>query len=296
VADLQKSQAMITPEEEAYILEHAYVPEHCIRLMTHVSGGEPFLMDDFFICRKDNWIILVGYPLEDNFTAQKFETVFSEIKDRFRPDFISLVAPAVPNSLASICRESESDAYFTLKTQEPVIRSDVKRNLRKADQNLRVDLSSSMQEAHRELMREFVTRVAPSERVKRLLFKMPEFVTGADKAFVLNVWNKADKLAAFYVVDIEAGQFSNYIIGCHSKKNYVLGASDLLLFELINLSLEYNKPYIHLGLGVNAGIRRFKEKWGARPTRRYEMCELVLKKPSLFEMIISLGRLRSSDE
>ena len=119
---------------------------------------------------------------------------------------------------------------------------------------------------------------------------MPEFVAGADMAFVLNAWDKANRLSAFYVVDLEAERFSNYIIGCHSKKNYVIGASDLLLFELIDLSLEYEKNTIHLGLGVNAGIRRFKEKWGAVPTRRYEMCELTLKKPSVFKSILSWRR------
>jgi hypothetical protein len=121
---------------------------------------------------------------------------------------------------------------------------------------------------------------------------MPEFVVRADTAYVLNAWDKANKLAAFYVVDLEARQFSNYIMGCHSKKNYVLGASDLLLFELINLSLEYDKPYIHLGLGVNAGIRRFKAKWGAVPTRRYEMCELAGKRPSILDTLRAFGNLR----
>ena len=81
-------------------------------------------------------------------------------------------------------------------------------------------------------------------------------------------------------------------MGCHSKKNYVRGASDLLLFELINLSLEYDKPYIHLGLGVNAGIRRFKAKWGAVPTRRYDMGELVLKKPSILDTFRAFGKSR----
>ena len=108
----------------------------------------------------------------------------------------------------------------------------------------------------------------------------------------MNAWDKTDNLAAFYVIDLEARQFSNYIMGCHSKKNYVLGASDLLLFELINLSLEYDKPFIHLGLGVNAGVRRFKAKWGGVPLRRYEMCELVLRRPSLFETISSLLKHR----
>jgi hypothetical protein len=58
------------------------------------------------------------------------------------------------------------------------------------------------------------------------------------------------------------------------------------------LSLEYDKSYIHLGLGVNAGIRRFKAKWGAVPTRRYEMGELALKKPSILDTLRTLAKLR----
>jgi hypothetical protein len=278
---------MLTSDEEAYILENAYVPEHCIGLMTHVSGGEPFLIDDFFICRKENWIILIGYPLEDHFTPDQLEAVFAKVKKRFHPEFVSLVAPQMPPSLTAACRETESDAYFTLEAQKPVIRSPIKRNLRKARQNLRMEFSSGMQDVHRELMNEFVGRAQLPERVKKLLYKMPEFTAGSDKAFVLNAWDQANKLAAFYVVDLEARQFSNYIMGCHSKKNYVRGASDLLLFELINLSREYDKRYIHLGLGVNAGIRRFKAKWGAMPIRRYEMGELVLKKPTIFESFLA---------
>lgn len=286
---------MLTPRQEAYILDQAYVPEHCIRLMTHVSGGEPFLIDDFFMCRKENWIILIGYPLEDNLSSDRLKAVLSRIKKTLCPEFVSLIAPAVPPSLAAACRENQSDAYFTLETQQPVMRSAVKRNLRKARQNLRVELSAGMQDVHQELMHEFVARARPAERVRRLLHKMPEFVARTDTALVINAWDNANRLTAFYVVDLEAKRFSNYIIGCHSKRNYVLGASDLLLLELINLSSEYNKPYIHLGLGVNTGIRRFKVKWGAAPTRRYEMCELVLRKPSIFESISALRKFRSQD-
>ena len=281
---------MLTSDQEAYILNQAYVPEHCIRLMTLVSGAEPFLIDDHFICHKDNWIILIGYPLEDNFNSENLEAVLSKLRKKFNPDYISLIAPEMPSSLASDCQESESDVYFTLPTQQMVIRSPVKRNLRKARQNLRVASSSSMQEDHQQLMAEFIERAQPSDRVKRLLYKMPEFVARADKAFVLDARDKADKLAAFYVVDFEARLFSNYIIGCHSKTHYVLGASDLLLFELLNMSLEFNKDYIHLGLAVNAGIRRFKEKWGGVPSRRYEMCELAFQKPSILNAIFALGR------
>lgn len=281
---------MLTAEEQAYILEHAYVPEHCISLITGVSRSEPFLVDDFFACLKDSWIILIGYPLDDKFTTRKLEAVVSKIRKKFSPNRISLIAPELPASFASSCRESERDVYYTLQTQKPVIHSALKRNLKKARQHLRVESCPQMQQAHRELMQEFIERLQPPERVERLLFKMPEFVAGADRAFVLNAWDSQNNLCAFYVVDIEARPFSNYIIGCHSKKNYILGASDLLLFELINLSRDYDKHYIHLGLGINAGVRRFKEKWGGVPARRYAMCELVLKRQSILESILSLRK------
>jgi hypothetical protein len=67
---------MLTPEQEKYILTHAYVPEHTVGLMTSLSGGEGYLVDDFFLCRRDDWIVFVGYPLQDDFTSDKFHTWF----------------------------------------------------------------------------------------------------------------------------------------------------------------------------------------------------------------------------
>ena len=292
--NLPENQTMLTDQEKANILDQAYVPEHCICLMTQVSGGEPFLIDNFFICINKNWLILVGYPLEGNFSVDRLEAILAKVKKKFHPDFISLIAPEMPPSLAAACRERQSDIYYTLETRGPIMRSPLKRNLKKARQNLRVESSRCMHRVHQELMHEFIARNRLPDRVKRLFFKMPEFVACSDRARVLNAWDKKGKLAAFYVVDFEANRFSNYIIGCYSKKNYVLGASDLLLFELINLSRESDKLYIHLGLGINAGIRRFKEKWGGVSMCRYEMGELELKKPSLFEMLMSMGSLRFS--
>jgi len=37
---------MMTPEEEAYTLTRAYVPEHVVSLMTLISKGAPFLIED----------------------------------------------------------------------------------------------------------------------------------------------------------------------------------------------------------------------------------------------------------
>lgn len=276
---------MITAEEEEYILTNAYIPEHVVGLMTRVSGGEPFLIEDYFCCRKDDWIIVVGYPLQHDFIVNEFETIIDKTIKEFRPQYASLIAPELPPSLALSCRERESDHYYTLDIHSTNIRGSLRRIVNKAKQNVTVERSAELLEPHDALTREFIERAKPPLRIKQLLFKMPHYVGHARDSVVLNAWDKGNNLAAFYIVDLAAKDFSTYVIGCHSKKNYVLGASDLLSFEMINMSMEYGKNYIHLGLGVNEGIRKFKEKWGGMPTRRYEMCELVVRKPSILDAI-----------
>ena len=280
---------MLTHKEESYILTRAYVPEHVVGLMTYLSGGEPFLIENFFCCRKKDWIIVVGYPLEREFSLAEFEGVVENLKNQFRPKNISIIAPQILPSLLATSTENESDHYYTLAVDQFVLRSAVRRNLKKAREKLSVECAASMQADHEKLMGEFVERVKPAERVKNLFYKMPGFVRHSDSAWVLNAWDAHKHLAAFYVVDLAARDFSNYIIGCYSKQNYIVGASDLLLYELIQLSKAHQKNYLHLGLGVNDGIRRFKEKWGAKPTQPYEMCEIALKKPSIWDAIRAIG-------
>ena len=281
---------MLTPEQEQYILARAYVPEHTVSLITYLSGGEPFLIDDFFACRTKDWVILIGYPFETEFNASGLVRVVDKIKKQFNPELLSLIARELPSSIVPNCLESDSDHYYTLEVKNPVIRSVVRRNLKKARQALRLERASHLSKPHQMLMDEFIQRLHPPARVENMMSKLHGYLETCDSALVLNAWDHQNRLAAFYIIDLAAADFSNYIIGCYSRKNYVLGASDLLLDELIKLSAEYKKRYIHLGLGVNDGIRRFKTKWGARPTQPYKMCELRLRKPSLIKTILSLPK------
>ena len=279
---------MLTPDQESYILRHAYIPEHTVGLMTNISGGEGFLVDEFFLCHRDDWLIVVGYPLQGPFTLDNFESLLENIRADFKPARISLIAPQLPPRLDTDCSQRDSDYYYTLDSYPPVLGDAVKRNLKKAAGKLTVERAPRMGDAHRELITEFFNRVKPSERIKNLFSSMPGYVSTAPSAWVINAWYAEGALSAFYVIDLAAADFANYIIGCYSQKNYVRGASDLLVDELIKMSAENGKAYIHMGLGVSDGVRRFKEKWGARPTYPYEMCELVFKKPLLSQFLRSL--------
>ncbi|MBI4963300.1 MAG: hypothetical protein HY913_08485 [Desulfomonile tiedjei] len=278
---------MITNAEESEILSRAYVPEHIVKLMTLVSGGEPFLFRDYFCCRKGDLVIFVGYPLETEFRVDELERDFNELVKAFRPAKVSLVSPELPVSFSKSCTERNSDYYYTLDLHATSIPPDARRAVRRAVGGTVVERGRRLGQSHHDLACEFVDRVDLPERVGKLLFGMWDYVGQAEDSLVLNAWGPGNKLAAFYVIDLSAKRFVTYVIGCHSKKNYVRGASDLLFLEMIRIGKELNKEYIHLGLGVNEGIRRFKKKWGGVPSRKYEMSELMIRKPSFLDAIVS---------
>lgn len=272
---------MITLNEKKFILANASVPEHSVELMTSISEGEPFLAGEYFFCQKAEEIILVGYPLQHAFDTDEFEIIIAQLKKKFRPKWISLIAPELSGRFKSVCEEKRSDHYYTRETQPLVIRSGLKRQIHTVRKKLSVERATRMGKEHDRLSSEFIERIKPSPRVNHLLSKMPAFVSQSKDAVVLNAWDKQHNLTAFYIVDLAASDFSTYVIGCHSKKNYVPGASDLLFFEMLQMSHEYDKRYVHLGLGVNPGIERFKKKWGGVRMQRYEMCVFFVPRPSI---------------
>jgi hypothetical protein len=264
---------VITPEEEAYILKNAYVPEHIVSLMSLISKGDPFLVEEHFGLAKDNWLILVGYPLDRRFSTDRSEKVIGYVSERFRPEILWYIGPEIPGSLARSCQERETDQYYRLDIEKIKMKAALQRAVEKASRQLVVERASSISKEHEALVSELLKREKLQPRVRELYRAMPDYTGRSSTALVLNARDGKGRLAAFYVVDLAAHGFATYLLGTHSKKNYAPHASDLLFSEMIRLTREHGKDVINLGLGVNKGIRRFKEKWGGVPFLNYEFCE-----------------------
>jgi len=264
---------VITPQEEAYIMERAYVPEHIINLMGPISKGEPFLKEDHLGFVKDNWLIFVGYPLDGNFSQVRSERVLKQAVETFRPEVLWFIGPEILPSLLDSCKERETDRYYTLDLDQTKLKSSLQRVADKASKELIVERGHSLSKDHDVLIAELLKREKLPPRIKELYRAMPDYVIRSPSACTLNARDKNRKLSAFFVVELGARNFSTYVLGSHSKKHYVPHASDLLFLEMIKLTREHGKHTIHLGLGVNRGIRRFKEKWGGTPSLKYEFCE-----------------------
>jgi len=264
---------VITPQEEAYILERAYIPEHIINLMASISKGEPFLTEEHLGFVKDNWLIFVGYPLDGNLSQVRSERVMKQAVETFRPEYLWFIGPEILPSLSDSCNERETDRYYTLDVEQTKLKPSLQRIAEKASKEATVERSRSFSKEHQALTAELLKREKLPPRVRELYRAMPDYVSRSSTACTLNAWDRNGKLSAFFVVELGAKNFSTYVLGCHSKKHYVPHASDLLFLEMIKLTREHSKHTINLGLGVNQGIRRFKEKWGGTPYLNYEFCE-----------------------
>ncbi|KPJ78535.1 MAG: hypothetical protein AMJ54_03410 [Deltaproteobacteria bacterium SG8_13] len=272
---------MLTAEEKRYVLANAYIPEHSVDLISGISGGEPFLVDDCLVFWKNGELILNGYPLTSTFDLSQFEAMAHRLRRRFRPARISYIAPQWPLPLAAGSGETASDDYYTLALQDVPMSAPVRRNIRNAGRRLTVEKTERMDPCHQQLADEFIARVNPGPRVKRLLDRIPDYVSKPYGGAVLNARDGQRGLNAFYIVDLAPADFSTYIIGCYSRRNYITGASDLLMSALVDLSRQSGKTFIHLGLGINEGLRRFKTKWGGVPARPYRMGTVELKVPTI---------------
>jgi len=264
---------MITPEDEEYVLTAAYVPEHIVSLMVLISKGESFLIEDHLIFVKDNWLILVGYSLDGNFFQGRCERILKQAVETFRPEYLWFIGPEIPASLLDSCKERETDRYYRLDLEQLKLKSSLQRAADKASKELTVERSHSISKEHETLIAELLKRQKLPPRVRELYRAIPDYVAHSSSSCVLNARDRNGKLCAFYVVELAAKKFSTYVLGSHSKKHYVPHASDLLFLEMIKLTREHGKKIINLGLGVNQGIRRFKEKWGGIPFLSYEFCE-----------------------
>ena len=277
-----------TSNDESYALSRAYVPEHLPGLMATVSRAKPFLLDGYLGYTKDNWLIFIGYPLDGKFDPAHCEERIARALELLHPEYLWFVGPEIPPSLARSCRARQSDQHLRLNLKEWKIKSSLRREVNQAAKSLTVEHTREFTDDHQELVDELMERVELPPLVAGLYESLPEYIGGCGTSLLLDARDMQGKLSAFFVVECATVRFDTYVLGCHSKKNYVSHASDLLFSEMIVRARERGKPEINLGLGVNRGIRRFKTKWGGQPYLAYEFCECYYGPPEQLSVLDAL--------
>ncbi len=255
--------------EKTQILQLASVPEHSVQFMEAVSTGSHFVQDNYLCFSADDWLTIIGYPLLGEYSDENYLKAKNNAVQKTKATSCFSVAPSLPKSLhASI---SEEDVFYTLPIFAPIPKKLIN-PIEKAKENLRVELGRTFTAEHRRLWTEFMSRVPLNSMVRKLYISTAQlFEQNIEELYLLNAWDNEGHLVAALLLDFAPNNFCAYILGVHSKTYYVPHAHDLLFAKMIEISQEKNKTFIHLGLGVNEGITRFKKKWGAKKALPFVM-------------------------
>jgi hypothetical protein len=276
---------MITASEEGHIERHAYLPEHVPGYVTAISQTEPFLFGDFLAYAKKGHVILVGYPLEAPFEAKRLEQALEEAIKRFNPESVALMAPAIPPSLGK-GDHLPSDHYYRVEPSSIIISPKVRNMLKRAGRELSVAEHASFAEDHRELVESFL-KTHPVDEATRFIFqRIDRYLASSRTAAIFEARTDEGRLVAFTIAEFKPRDVAMYMFHFSSEDRYVPGASDMLLFRVIQQARAAGKKYLNLGLGVNPGIAFFKKKWGGVAYLPHTFCLCQPQRKGLREMIL----------
>ncbi len=267
---------MISPNDEEYLLSRAYIPEHLPVLMAQISHGEPFLIENYLVLQKDNWVIFIGYPLDPPFQSEHCTNSIHKTIRMFKPEYLWFVGPEFPIGTPGEMRNQSTDEYLLLDLNNWNISGRLRREIHQAERHLFVRYSHRYTSEHLKLSEEMIGRQEMPPLIIELYRSMPKYINNCSSALILEARLHDGQLNGYYVIDQAAKKFDVYLLGAYSRNPYIPHASDLLFYEMIKLAKDNHKNAIQLGLGVHSGIRRFKQKWGGKPYLKYCYAEFYL--------------------
>lgn len=270
---------MLNPAQLQRVYQEGYLPEHLPDYVEAISGAESHLLEDHLCYVRKNHLLFIGYPF--GVDPQPNPQAYQAACNRFHPATAAIIAPEIWD-LADSFEEQPGDAYFRLNLPAGPPAPGVAYMLRRAQKELSVHTGMFGKE-HRKSVKHFTAGHRLSSEQKTVFKNIQRYLKRSRTSRVLEV-RKKGRLAAFTIVDLGSVDSAYYLFNFRSARMSVPGASDLLFSEMVNLAQAEGKKTINLGLGINKGIRRFKEKWGGVPFLPYASA-LVHRGP------VDLGRL-----
>ncbi len=276
---------MLAAPERDYLYQYACIPEQVPEYVTAISGAEPFLLNDQVIYAGTGTLVFVGYPLTSPFDPDRLREQLQMVIKRFRPEYLSLIAPLAPGWSKPMA-PCTSDHYYRLDLERFAAKAKVLYMLRRASRELSVEMDRQLDEAHVRCLGEFLEAHEIGEAHREIFTRAPAYVAAVPTSRVFSARDGSGRLVAFTVAEFGAKDYAFYLFNFRSRSNYVPGASDLLLYEVITAARDMGKVYVNFGLGLHAGVEFFKKKWGAYPFLRHEHCLYRTARASLVKSLV----------
>jgi hypothetical protein len=273
----------ITRAEEEYLKEQAYLPEHIPGYVQSITGGEPFLLDQYLCYLAEGVLIFVGYPLNHSPDRPRMEEILREAVIRFQPRQAAILTESVPPLEGEA---SHPDSYYKIDLADFRVPSKVRNMVRRAGRDLKLATGGEFTDEHRVLISDFLGSHHVDEETRWIYERIPDYAASGPSVLLFHARNASGKLVAFDIAEFGARDWAFYMFNFRSTRTRVPGASDLLLQAVILEARRQGKSSLNLGLGINDRVAFFKKKWGAFPFLRHQVLVHRPKSPSLFRSLL----------
>ena len=288
---------MLSQSELADILENAYIPEHLPSYFQYFSKMEPVIEEKFLYYKNEDIVSFIGYPLgagEIYLVNQDMDKIYKEITvvldkvvEQHMPKEVKIIAPFEISVKGYKIEKAtvEKDSYSILDIQNLRIPSKIQNMINRGNRELEINFSRDFSIQNHKLLLEFLKEKRFPDASSNFYHNILDYVIHSETAMVINAYKISQRtkegLLGYNIVDFSHGDFCFYLFNITGdEEDYVPGTSDLLLYEMVQLAKEKGKKYINMGLGINEGIKKFKEKWGAKDLINYNF--MSYKKAALF--------------
>ena len=264
---------MLSQEERHRIYRQGYLPEHIPEYVSAISGSTPHLHHNVLCYVRQNHLLFVGYPLGDETTD--IPRCYRSACRRFKPARVTIMAPHIWMS-DRFCEIGPVDAYYRLDLSAVNKSSALAYMIRRAQRELRFG-AGTFDDEHRRLIEAFISERDVSSAHQYIFARIADYINASETVRILEV-RKASQLVAFSIIDMGSAEYAFYLFNFRFVQNPVPGASDLLFSEMVKMASREGKKAVNLGLGLNRGNRRFKEKWGGTVFVAHREVEVVRKR------------------
>ncbi len=250
-----------------YINAWAITSDQLLNYVSSVSGVQSELMGNYVVHRQYDNIIMIGYNLENPHSVEQLDIIIEQLVMEQNVKTFTVLAPIRPNIAPKEAISSEEDAYWFLDLPISKLNFKVKNMIVKANDKINIIKTNgkgAWTTEHQELMLSYIKTKIMDSALCSILQGLGKYLITSPQVELFSAYDKNNKLMACALADFSSFNTSFYMFAFR-KKNSFPGVSDAILYAILNEASARGYVKCNLGLGINDGIRFFKQKWGAKP-------------------------------
>jgi hypothetical protein len=211
----------------------------------------------------DEQVVLIGYPLHDPRDSEAMSRAVDQALKISGLRKLTVIGASRPPQAPAKIRTGR-DGYYVLPLPAPPPAAKLKNLLRRAERELTIDHGRQFDNDHRKLVDRYLAERTLSAGTRRIFRQIPVYIEASPGSRIVSARTAAGRLAAFAVGEYASLHTAFFMFCFRDPALAPPGSADRVFSGLLEEAAGRGQARMNLGLGVNAGIRFFKRKWGAQ--------------------------------